>query len=79
MIVAPGRRYHDIRFKRLEIGSFQLPTAPSNAVSIEMTPTQLSLIFSSIELRSATKAVPTSDAGGRESIASPLKQWMLML
>jgi len=41
-----------IWYKRLEIGSFQLPTAPRDAVSIEMTPTQLSLILSGIDLRS---------------------------
>jgi transposase len=42
-----------IWYKRLESGSFQIPTAPRDAVSIEMTPTQLSLILSGIDLRSA--------------------------
>ncbi len=42
-----------IWYKRLERGSFQLPTAPADAVSIEMTATQLSLILSGIDLRSA--------------------------
>jgi transposase len=42
-----------IWYKRLERGSFQLPTAPCEAVSIEMTATQLSLILSGIDLRSA--------------------------
>jgi transposase len=42
-----------IWYKRLETGSFQLPTAAREAVSIEMTPTQLSLILSGIDLRSA--------------------------
>jgi transposase len=42
-----------IWYKRLEIGSFQLPVVPGNAVSIEMTPTQLALILSGIDLRSA--------------------------
>ena len=42
-----------IWYKRLERGSFQLPTAPRDAVSIEMTATQLSLILSGIDLRSA--------------------------
>lgn len=42
-----------IWYKRLETGSFQIPTAPANAVSIEMTATQLSLILSGIDLRSA--------------------------
>lgn len=41
-----------IWYKRLETpGTFQLPAA--DAVSIEMTPTQLSLILSGIDLRSA--------------------------
>jgi transposase len=42
-----------IWYKRLESGSFQIPTAPRDAVSIEMTTTQLSLILSGIDLRSA--------------------------
>jgi len=42
-----------IWYKRLERGSFQLPTAPCDALSIEMTATQLSLILSGIDLRSA--------------------------
>ena len=42
-----------IWYKRLERGSFQLPSAPRDAVSIEMTATQLSLILSGIDLRSA--------------------------
>jgi transposase len=42
-----------IWYKRLESGTFQIPTAPRDAVSIEMTPTQLSLILSGIDLRSA--------------------------
>ena len=42
-----------IWYKRLERGSFQLPSAPCDAVSIEMTATQLSLILSGIDLRSA--------------------------
>jgi transposase len=42
-----------IWYKRLELGSFQLPSAPSDAVAIEMTPTQLALILSGIDLRSA--------------------------
>jgi transposase len=42
-----------IWYKRLETGSFQIPTAPAEAVSIEMTATQLSLILSGIDLRSA--------------------------
>jgi transposase len=42
-----------IWYKRLETGSFQVPEAPRDAVSIEMTPTQLALILSGIDLRSA--------------------------
>jgi transposase len=42
-----------IWYKRLEVGSFQIPAVPSNAASIEMTPTQLALILSGIDLRSA--------------------------
>jgi len=42
-----------IWYKRLESGSFQLPTAARDAESIEMTATQLSLILSGIDLRSA--------------------------
>jgi transposase len=42
-----------IWYKRLEKGSFQLPTAAREAVSIEMSPTQLSLILSGIDLSSA--------------------------
>ena len=42
-----------IWYKRLESGSFQVPTACSEAASIEMTSTQLSLILSGIDLRSA--------------------------
>ena len=42
-----------IWYKRLETGSFQIPAAPRNAVSIEMTPTQLALILSGIDLSSA--------------------------
>jgi transposase len=48
-----NRRRDRLKIKRLEIGSFQLPTASRDAVSIEMTPTQLSLILSGIDLRSA--------------------------
>jgi transposase len=42
-----------IWYKRLETGSFQLPAAASDAVSIEMSSTQLALILSGIDLRSA--------------------------
>ena len=63
-----------IWYKRLEIGSFQLPAAPANAVSIEMTPTQLALILSGIDLRSARQRKryqrPTPEA--EKSIGAPL-------
>jgi transposase len=39
--------------KRLEVGSFQLPPTATDAVSVEMTATQLSLILSGIDLGSA--------------------------
>jgi hypothetical protein len=42
-----------IWYKRLEKGSFQLPTVARDAVAIEMTPTQLALILSGIDLNSA--------------------------
>jgi transposase len=43
-----------IWYKRLETpGTFQLPTVDRDAVSIEMSSTQLSLILSGIDLRSA--------------------------
>ena len=42
-----------IWYKRLENGSFQLPAVARDAVSIEMSPTQLALILSGIDLSSA--------------------------
>jgi transposase len=42
-----------IWYKRLETGSFQVPTASHDAVSVEMSPTQLSLILSGIDIHSA--------------------------
>ena len=42
-----------IWYKRLEKGSFQLPAVARDAVAIEMTPTQLTLILSGIDLSSA--------------------------
>jgi transposase len=42
-----------IWYKRLEIGSFQIPKTSTEAVSIEMTATELSLILSGIDLSSA--------------------------
>ena len=42
-----------IWYKRLETGSFQIPVISHDAASIEMNPTQLTLILSGIDLRSA--------------------------
>src|SRR6202040_192280 len=42
-----------IWYKRLETGSFQIPVVARNAVSIEMTPSQLALILSGIDFRFA--------------------------
>ena len=42
-----------IWYKRLETGSFQLPAINCDTPSIEMTSTQLTLILSGIDLRSA--------------------------
>jgi transposase len=42
-----------IWYKRLETGSFQIPAINRDAVSLEMSPTQLTLILSGIDLRSA--------------------------
>jgi transposase len=42
-----------IWYKRLETGSFQVPAPSHDAVSIEMSPTQLSLILSGIDIHSA--------------------------
>jgi transposase len=64
-----------IWYKRLESpGTFQLLAVSHDAVSIEMTATQLSLILSGIDLRSARQRRryqrPTQEA--QKSIASPL-------
>ena len=64
-----------IWYKRLETpGTFQLPAVPHDAMSIEMTATQLSLILSGIDLRSARQRRryqrPTQET--QKSIASPL-------
>jgi transposase len=42
-----------IWYKRLETGSFQLPAISPDAVAIELSLTQLTLILSGIDLRSA--------------------------
>ncbi len=62
-----------IWYKRLERGSFQLPSAAHDAVSIEMTATQLSLILSGIDLKSARQRKryvrPTPKAENRPFIS----------
>jgi transposase len=42
-----------IWYKRLEAGSFQLPAVAPDAVSVEISPTQLALLLSGIDLGSA--------------------------
>ena len=59
MIVAPERRYHDIRFKRLEAGTFQQlgPSVPaarsSGEAGIELSTTDLTLLLTGVDLASA--------------------------
>ena len=61
VIVAPERRHHDIRFKRLEAGSFQdlKPTpgaAPlAGSAGIELSATDLALILGGIDLATARR------------------------
>ena len=63
-----------IWYKRLEIGSFQIPATATDAVSIELSPTQLTLILSGIDLHSARqrkryqRLTPAAD----NSIGAPL-------
>jgi hypothetical protein len=52
VIVAPERRHHDIRFKRLEAGSFQLPQGGA-ADGVELQPAQLAMLLSGIDLHTA--------------------------
>jgi transposase len=64
-----------IWYKRLESpGTFQLPAVARDAAAIEMSATQLSLILSGIDLRSARQRrryqQPTQDA--QKSTAAPL-------
>ena len=62
-----------IWYKRLETGSFQLPVISHDAVSVEMSSTQLTLILSGIDLSSARQRKryqrPTSET---EKSVSPL-------
>ena len=64
-----------IWYKRLESpGTFQIPATATKAASIEMTPTQLALILSGIDLKSARQREryqrPTPAA--EKSISAPL-------
>ncbi len=64
-----------IWYKRLETpGTFQLPVVTRDAVSVEMSPTQLTLILSGIDLGSARQRKryqrPTPNA--EKSISAPL-------
>ena len=64
----------DAKIKRPEIGSFQLPANSAEAVSIEMTATQLSLILSGIDLRSARlrKRYQRTTTEAENSMSAPL-------
>ena len=64
-----------IWYKRLETpGTFQLPAVPRDAVSVELSATQLSLILSGIDLRSARqrKRYQRPILEAKNSIATPL-------
>ena len=63
-----------IWYKRLETGSFQLPVINRDAVSIEMSSTQLALILSGIDLRSARqrKRYQRPIQGAHKSTTIPL-------
>jgi transposase len=63
-----------IWYKRLEKGSFQLPAIANATVSVEMSPTQLTLILSGIDLRSARqrKRYQRPRTESEKSIGAPL-------
>jgi transposase len=64
-----------IWYKRLENpGTFQIPTTATKAASIEMTPTQLALILSGIDLKSARqrKRYQRPMPAAEKSISAPL-------
>ena len=64
-----------IWYKRLETpGTFQIPATATKAVSIEMTPTQLALILSGIDLGSARqrKRYQRPTLAAEKSISAPL-------
>jgi hypothetical protein len=61
-----------IWYKRLEKGSFELPAVARDAVAIEMTPTQMALILSGIDLSSAgqCKRYQRPTSGTEKSVSS---------
>ena len=64
-----------IWYKRLENpGTFQIPPTAAKAASIEMTPTQLALILSGIDLKSARqrKRYQRTTPAAEKSISAPL-------
>jgi transposase len=63
-----------IWYKRLETGSFQLPVATGDAVSVEMSSTQLALILSGIDLRSVRhrKRYRRPTPATEKSVGTPL-------
>jgi transposase len=63
-----------IWYKRLERGSFQVPTVAPNAVSIEMSQTQLALMLTGIDLRSARqrKRYQRPTPAAEKSVGAPL-------
>jgi hypothetical protein len=69
VIVAPEREHHDIRFKRLEAGTFQEldPAASvgrgSGKAGIELTATDLALLLSGVDLTSARRRKRYARAG----------------
>jgi transposase len=64
-----------IWYKRLETpGTFQIPVAPAEAMSIEMTSTQLALLLSGIDFKSARqrKRYQRPTPAAEKSISTPL-------
>lgn len=49
------RTGHVILFKRLEVGTFQLPEVPPGSSRVEIDPAELSMILEGIDLRSAVR------------------------
>ena len=70
-----------IWYKRLEIGSFQIPAAPAKAVADrdDRHPIVADPLRHRPGLRAATQAVPTPGTRGRESAALPLKYGVFIL